>query len=156
MRTMKQWAQKQTGFTIVELLIVVVVIAILAAISIVSYNGITERARVSQANSELRTLEKAILTARINNNSTLMGVTGSNCTSCFDQARYELTLDRIGAAAGVNLDSLKDGDPWGDNYYIDENEGEGADPCSNRDGFTIVDRATKGAIYIAIPFFTCS
>ncbi len=39
---MKKWAQ--SGFTIVELLIVVVVIAILAAITIVSYNGIQQRA----------------------------------------------------------------------------------------------------------------
>jgi len=35
---------KKTGFTIVELLIVIVVIAILAAISIVAYNGIQTRA----------------------------------------------------------------------------------------------------------------
>ena len=41
---MKRWENKKTGFTIVELLIVVVVIAILAAITIVSYNGITQRA----------------------------------------------------------------------------------------------------------------
>jgi len=39
------------GFTIVELLIVVVVIAILAAITIVSYNGITARANATSANS---------------------------------------------------------------------------------------------------------
>lgn len=35
------------GFTLVELLIVIVVIAILAAISIVAYNGIQQRARNS-------------------------------------------------------------------------------------------------------------
>lgn len=40
---MKQWA-KQKGFTIVELLIVIVVIGILAAITIVAYNGIQQRA----------------------------------------------------------------------------------------------------------------
>lgn len=40
-------AQKKKGFTIVELLIVVVVIAILAAITIVAYNGIQARARTS-------------------------------------------------------------------------------------------------------------
>lgn len=42
---MQQWASKQySGFTIVELLIVIVVISILAAISIVAYTGIQERA----------------------------------------------------------------------------------------------------------------
>lgn len=40
---------QQKGFTIVELLIVIVVIAILAAISIVAYNGIQNRARTSSA-----------------------------------------------------------------------------------------------------------
>lgn len=57
-----QWAKKQTGFTIVELLIVVVVIAILAAITIVSYNGISERARVSAAASFASQLKHRDLT----------------------------------------------------------------------------------------------
>ncbi|NCU37635.1 prepilin-type N-terminal cleavage/methylation domain-containing protein [Candidatus Saccharibacteria bacterium] len=42
---------KSPGFTIVELLIVVVVIAILASITIVSYNGIQSRARTASAQS---------------------------------------------------------------------------------------------------------
>ena len=40
---------KVKGFTLVELLIVIVVIAILAAISIVAYNGIQQRSRDSAA-----------------------------------------------------------------------------------------------------------
>lgn len=40
-----------SGFTIVELLIVIVVIATLAAISIVAYNGIQDRARLAVAKS---------------------------------------------------------------------------------------------------------
>ena len=49
---------KSQGFTIVELLIVVVVIAILAAITIVSYNGITNRANASAAASSAATVQK--------------------------------------------------------------------------------------------------
>lgn len=45
--------KKQTGFTIVELLIVIVVIGILAAITIVSYNGIQDRARTTVLISDL-------------------------------------------------------------------------------------------------------
>ena len=40
---------KQKGFTIVELLIVIVVIAILAAISMAAYTNITARANTSTA-----------------------------------------------------------------------------------------------------------
>lgn len=42
------------GFTIVELLIVVVVIAILAAITVVSYNGITAQAEDSALKTALK------------------------------------------------------------------------------------------------------
>lgn len=44
------------GFTIVELLIVIVVIAILAAISIVAYTGVQNRARASAAQAAARQL----------------------------------------------------------------------------------------------------
>ena len=48
------------GFTIVELLIVIVVIAILAAITVVAYNGIRDRSDISRATGELNSLKKAI------------------------------------------------------------------------------------------------
>lgn len=49
---------KSSGFTIVELLIVIVVIAILAAITIVAYNGIQNRAKASAAQSASNTMIK--------------------------------------------------------------------------------------------------
>lgn len=49
-----------SGFTIAELLIVVVVIAILAAISVVAYSGIQNRARNSQTVSAVAAYVKAL------------------------------------------------------------------------------------------------
>jgi len=49
------------GFTIVELLIVIVVIAILAAISIVGYNGIQVRARDSIRAQDIAQIQKYAL-----------------------------------------------------------------------------------------------
>lgn len=55
------WArQHQKGFTIVELLIVIVVIGILAAITIVAYNGLQARSRDSIRKADLASINKAI------------------------------------------------------------------------------------------------
>lgn len=58
---------KRFGFTIVELLIVIVVIAILAAISIVAYNGIQQRARDAERSQELIAIQKALELYHIDN-----------------------------------------------------------------------------------------
>ena len=59
--------QRSRGFTIVELLIVIVVIAILAAITIVAYNGIQNRAKQSAAQSRLTQANKKILAYAVTN-----------------------------------------------------------------------------------------
>jgi len=50
--------KKDHGFTIVELLIVIVVIAILAAITIVAYNGVQNRARDTNNKTDAVSLVK--------------------------------------------------------------------------------------------------
>jgi type II secretion system protein G len=52
--------KSRDGFTIVELLIVIVVIGILAAITIVAYNGVQTRARDATRKSDLAVIAKAI------------------------------------------------------------------------------------------------
>lgn len=49
-----------SGFTIVELLIVIVVIAILATISIVAYNGIQMRARDADRAADISQIKKKV------------------------------------------------------------------------------------------------
>jgi prepilin-type N-terminal cleavage/methylation domain-containing protein len=52
------WAQykQQPGFTIVELLIVIVVIGVLASITVVAYNGVQNRAYNTAVQSDLKNL----------------------------------------------------------------------------------------------------
>jgi len=66
-----KWAEKQRGFTIVELLIVIVVIAILAAITIVAYNGIAMRAKASAAQTAAESASKKVLTYMTTNGEQL-------------------------------------------------------------------------------------
>lgn len=53
------WARRN-GFTIVELLVVITVVAILAGIVIVSYGGIQERARDSERDSHITQIKVAL------------------------------------------------------------------------------------------------
>lgn len=141
---MKKWAI-QAGFTIVELLIVVVIISLLASMTVVAYRGIQDRAWLAEAASDISTITKAITLARSNTGQTLAQITGSSGTAyeCTHQdgsnstdenqdlatlpsshlcwVRYASAMNAISTAAQVNIRNIKD--PWGRPYYIDENEG---------------------------------
>jgi general secretion pathway protein G len=130
--------KQSNGFTIVELLIVVVVIAVLAAISVVAYNGIQDRAREARIQSDMSQLHKAILVARINTGSLLSEITGSDATAwaCVSKPTgtnlaalpetddcwtyYESALDSISTAASIDVRGMQD--PDGRPYFLDENE----------------------------------
>lgn len=60
---------KQHGFTIVELLIVVVVIAVLAAITVIAYNGIQGRANDAVVQSDLKASYSKLLQYQVDNGS---------------------------------------------------------------------------------------
>ena len=78
------------GFTIVELLIVIVVIAILASISIVAYNGISQRAnntaRISTANAAIKLVRSytiAFSAYPVNSNSCIGNGFADSNTRCW-------------------------------------------------------------------------
>lgn len=70
--------QSTSGFTIVELLIVVIVIAILAAITIVAYNGIQNRAKASATQTAASQAAKKIQTFAVDNVDTYPEATGTD------------------------------------------------------------------------------
>lgn len=69
---------KQTGFTIVELLIVIVVIGILAAITVVAYNGIQDRTANTARVTEIKEWQK-IFTMYASENGQYPFTTGAYC-----------------------------------------------------------------------------
>ena len=81
-------ASKQ-GFTIVELLIVIVVIAILAAISIVAYNGIQARGKNSAAQSSATAIVKKAEIYKVEVGNYPLGM--SNLTGAPSTATYYVT-----------------------------------------------------------------
>jgi len=132
------WAKNkhQSAFTIVELLIVIVVIGILAAITIVSFNGVQARAYTAKAQADIASLKQAIVMARNNTGQVTGVITGSWGTSgqCMTLSSvttktstcwttYLTTLDKISTASGMNIRALADG--RGYPYMLDENESEG-------------------------------
>ena len=84
------WRTATAGFTLVELMIVVAIIATLASIAVPIYMGLTDRARIAKAMADIRILESEIAMFE------------------FQRTRLPVNLDEINRAA------LKD--PW-DNPY---------------------------------------
>jgi len=106
----------RSGFTIVELLIVVVVIAILAAITIVSYNGISAQANEAAVKSDLKNFGTAMQMYRSEQGeypvdlSTVAGLKFTKSLYGEDGQGYNLRYCRnVDTDQYVLLANLKDG-----------------------------------------------
>lgn len=105
--------QKQTGFTIVELLIVIVVIGILAAITIVAFNGVQKRARDTQRLSDANAIVKSIEQYKVlNGNFPPIGYSGLGNQSGWEASAREANgeflapLKTLNFSDGVPVDPI--------------------------------------------------
>lgn len=73
MKSMKIAKKVQAGFTLIELMIVVAIIGILAAVAIPAYQDYTIRAKVSEASSLIAPVKQAIAEAASNGDISTIG-----------------------------------------------------------------------------------
>lgn len=91
------------GFTIVELLIVIVVIGILAAITIVAYNGIQERARTTTVTSALTQAAKKFSLYQVDNPSAYPAALSDIGIQNSSKVTYQYTVNNTDQPASYCL-----------------------------------------------------
>jgi prepilin-type N-terminal cleavage/methylation domain-containing protein len=98
LKKMRKLLKQQEGFTLVELMIVVVILGILAGIGVQQYSAVQERAQKGVDKANRKMIENAIQLYRLSNND-------GDPEDISDLVGY-------GIEAGMT-------DPGGDEYYLD-------------------------------------
>lgn len=106
-----------TGFTIVELLIVITVIAILAVITIVVFNGVQARAADAAVTNDFNTINKQLKIYHIDNERYPTGATSNDLKNVLEVIPVKLNTT---AYSPTRLD----GNPASNILYIDESGGQ--------------------------------
>lgn len=133
------------GFTIVEMLIIIVAIGILAGITTVAYSGIIKRAREAKIDADMSAISRAVVAARNNTGKTVLQIAnkylsgggGGHAAACINRhpkgtyladlskntdcwRAYNYFLESISEASGMNIRGIVD--PWGQPYALETRE----------------------------------
>lgn len=97
MRKFREKASSESGFTLVELLVVMLILALLAAIAIPSFFNQRDKAKDSDAKAQARSAQTAMETYATDQNGTYVGATVA------DLVAIENTLSNADLAAPTDL-----------------------------------------------------
>ncbi len=130
--------RKKNAFTLVELIIVVAILGILAAIILPEFQGHVQKAKEAAAKDNLRILREAIERYAIDHNGVSPGYTLNNTASTPDTLQFNLQLVfRASNALGQLADFGTGGYPFGP-YLTEIPE----NPFNKRKTIWVIDNTT--------------
>jgi general secretion pathway protein G len=94
--------RRDKGFTLVELLIVVVILGILATVTVFAVRGITDKGQESACDTDKRVMETAVETWYADQSATTVGDPTEAGLVTAKFLRSESTLYDVGVAGAVN------------------------------------------------------
>ena len=121
---------QRDGFTIVELLIVIVVIGILAAITIVAYNGVQERARKTTVTSALSQAAKKMALYQVDYPNAYPANLSDIGIQSSAEITYQYTVNNTDQPATYCLTAVN----GSTTYYVTGNAQSQAGNCSDNNG----------------------
>lgn len=133
---------RKSGFTIVELLIVIVVIAILAAISVVAYTGIQNRAHNSAVQNDLAQFGKKIQLAAADSGSIPSG--GMTTLTATTPSTGSVVASPGGVSMKLSKDSYLESAGQGAANFI---YCSGPSASNNQPTFSIAATSKAGVLY---------
>jgi type IV pilus assembly protein PilE len=107
------------GFTLIELMIVVAVVAILAAIALPSYSDYVTRSRIPDATSNL-SAKRVQLEQWFQDNHTYAGFANCAATDTTSSNYFDFTCSVVGTATVFTLQAAGKGPMAGFTYTIDQ------------------------------------
>lgn len=167
---------RRRGFTIVELLIVIVVIAILASVTIVAFNGVQQRSRDARRVADANSVRKALEIYKFQNgryplvNYTGLGAQGGWETSAREaEGQFLHELKNYGVAGGTPVDPVNNGiedstaatrsaNHYSYNYYRYSAGYAGCDPARGAFyvfGIMNAEANNQGSVLESSPGFSC-
>jgi general secretion pathway protein G len=102
----RQLSARRSGFTLVEILIVVIILGILAAIVIPQFTNASTSAKASAVTSQLQTLRSQVQLYKLQHNDAIPDLVGTQWTLLMGKTTAAGTIDAANGTYGPYLETI--------------------------------------------------